>query len=705
MTAIAPLPRPAASRPGAGSRGTAAGTGAVTATSAAPHPAPSAPSAPSAPERRAGGRTTGFLAPWLVWTTVTAVVSGEFVILHAIHVQVRSTPIADVLYAGLLALATIGWTLWFQRLVRRHRRVEHLLTAEKATADGAERLAALVQRSADLILVADADGVVTYASPSARALLGVAPAELVGTVWTDLLVRDDRVELGLVAELIRPGVDATVTARLLHADGNTLDVEGTVANRTDDPAVGGTVITLRDVTRRVQLERELTRQAFQDALTGLPNRRLFSDRLAHALQVRRDEAGRHVAVLFCDLDDFKAVNDSLGHGVGDTVLQEFARRAVDVVRPGDTVARLGGDEFAVLLDDLDAAAALPIAEDLLAAFGRPIDVAGQMVCLGVSVGVAAIAADDSDGVELLRTADVAMYLAKNRGRGTVQVYDGTLEEDTLNRLALRAELQAALDDGLVVPHFQPVIDLDSGDVVGYEALARWTRSDGSAVPPSRFVPVAEQTGLVHALGSAVLTDACRAGVRFHALAGRPLDMSVNITVQQLVRPGFTHDVLAVLRLTGFPAASLVLEITESTLATGIEAVTDHLRVLREHGIRIAIDDFGTGFSSLSYLRTLPVDALKIDKSFLDNVTRDAHDAAVAAAVVSIGSAVDLTVVAEGVEHEDQARWLAGTSCRRAQGYLWSAARDEATTAAALERDVLRNVLRDALRDTASAPVR
>ncbi len=569
-------------------------------------------------------------------------------------------------YAILLITASLGWMIWFRRLVARHRALEHELTEQQSRSEGEQRLAALVRNAADVMLLCDLDGRIGFVTPSARAVLGLEADLLIGQRVIDLVLPDDSALIQRVLTTVPDREDRPLRVRMHHADGRPIYVEGTVSNLLADPAVSGIVVTFRDVTARVELEAQLSHQAFHDSLTGLANRQLFTDRLKHALS-RRNGDQRPLVVLFCDLDEFKNVNDSLGHGIGDQVLQEISLRAAASIRQGDTVARLGGDEFAVLLEDTDLDEGHQVATRLLDAVSQPIALGDTVLLPRISIGIAVATPGSCTSEDALRNADVAMYMAKDRGKGTIAIYDATLHAEALDRLAIRAELQRAIRDHELVLHFQPIVDLATGHIASFEALVRWDHPQRGLIPPSVFIPIAEQTGLIHALGSWVLRSACRAASELFANQyGLERSMSVNVASQQLGRDDFVSEVFAVLASTGLLPHQLTLEITESALLNDMDIIVDRLSTLRRAGIRIAIDDFGTGYNSLAYLRNLPIDVLKVDKAFIDHVATNEQDAALTHAILQMSASMNLITVAEGVEHSEQAGWLTQSNCLRGQ---------------------------------------
>jgi diguanylate cyclase (GGDEF)-like protein len=406
-----------------------------------------------------------------------------------------------------------------------------------------------------------------------------------------------------------------------------------------------------------------------DALTGLAGRGQFLERLDAAA-----ERGRPVAVCFLDLDGFKLINDGCGHAAGDQLLVEVAARLLGAVREGDLVARLGGDEFTVLCDGVeDEPQALAVAGRLQAALAEPFPIAGQSRHVRASIGCRVVhPAEGASAEELLRDADVAMYEAKAKGKNRVELYSEATRARIVRRLDVEQELRAAIAGGAIAVHFQPQVDLVSGRVVGVEALARWTHARLGPVSPVEFVSVAEESGLIGALGSLVLGETCRQLAAWHA-AGRRLTATVNVSVHQLADPGFADTVAGALADSGVDAAHICLELTESTLMDAGEAPLQALSALKRVGVYVAIDDFGTGYSSLAALKRLPVEVVKVDRSFVDGLGTDPEDSAIVASIMSLAHAMGLHVVAEGVETTLQASQLLALGCTVAQGFLWSPA--------------------------------
>ncbi|HEY7380735.1 MAG TPA: EAL domain-containing protein [Gaiella sp.] len=535
------------------------------------------------------------------------------------------------------------------------------------------RFRSLVQNSQDLIAVLEPDLTVRYVTPSSAAMLGLEASEVVGSHF-DRIVHPD--EAAGVATLFRDeagqGGSVQQEVRLRHRDGSWRVVEMAMSDLLEDPSVHGLVVTAHDVTDRRVLEDQLTHQAFHDALTGLPNRALLADRAAHALQ-RAKRSPSDVALLFLDIDDFKTINDSLGHTAGDELLVEVAQRLRRTLREVDTAARLGGDEFAVLLEDTKGVeGADVVAERLLEAVARPIALGSTQVLMRASVGLVFGEPGQTVG-DLLRSADIAMYQAKRQGGHRYALFEPHMHEAALARLELKADLERAFEEDELDLHYQPLVELQDGQPIGFEALLRWQHPVRGNVPPSEFVPLAEETGLIDEIGNWVLRRACQQTRAWQITVPgcNHLSANVNISARQLLLPGFKDIVVAVLEESGLSPRHLVLEITESTLLTDIDGVAARLADLRTLGVRIAIDDFGTGFSSLGYLQRFPVDELKIAREFVDEVARDERRARLVEAILTLARSLELETIAEGIEEPAQRQRLQELGCRIGQGYLFS----------------------------------
>ncbi|MGN6243863.1 MAG: putative bifunctional diguanylate cyclase/phosphodiesterase [Motilibacteraceae bacterium] len=542
------------------------------------------------------------------------------------------------------------------------------------SADLGQALAPLLTRSADTAIVFNADRTVRYTSPGQVAMLGFSDSELVGRNLRSLVHPEDMARLEpFSAQLVgAPGPQPPVEMRLRTVDGDWRWVEMAATNLLHDPVIHGFVANLRDITSRRQAQDELAHLALHDPLTGLANRTLVMDRIQHVLE-HAERTGRAAGtVLFVDLDAFKDVNDAVGHLGGDEMLREIAARLRAVVRADDTCARLGGDEFLVVAESsVHEADALVLAERVHAALRRPIRLGDVDVLPAASIGVTSIRPGQPDAHAVVREADVAMYRAKSRGPGRTELHHPGDEEDRGGALRTVGELRQALGRHELLVHYQPIVDLDSGEVRGAEALVRWLHPEHGLLAPDTFIPLAERSGLIVPLGAWVLREACRYAVDVE-MPRRRQGISVNLSPLQLEDDGLVQTVLETLRESGLPPESLVLEVTEGTLLNEGERASRALAALREAGVRVAIDDFGTGYAGFAYLKRFPADTLKIDASFIRGLgTGDDPDEAIVGSLVHLAHGLKLRVVAEGVETDAQADRLRALGCELAQGFLFS----------------------------------
>ena len=549
-----------------------------------------------------------------------------------------------------------------------------------ALSDSEERLRFLVEHVPSVVYTAEtgSDGRWLYVSPQIESLLGFTAEEWMADPdrWWKQLHPDDRDAVLDDEEALLRSTEARTGAieyRMKTRDGRTVWVnDDQVVIRDDHGGALHLSGVISDVTDRKTLELQLQHQAFHDSLTGLANRALFADRVEHALK-RAERSGEQVAVLFLDLDDFKTVNDSLGHESGDELLVAVAARLRRCLRPSDTIARLGGDEFAILLEAETIDSASVVADRTVKAIEEPISLGDREVVIHASVGIELGDSKQHSAGDLLRNADVAMYVAKTGGKARFEIFDSSMHKAALQRLEIRADLERALIDNEFVVHYQPIVGLQESGVLGMEALIRWQHPEHGLMAPLDFIPVAEETGLIVPIGRWVLREAALQAKRWQAAApeGETFTMSVNVSARQLMRAEIVDEVAAVLHETGIPPSTLTLEITESVLMNDRNAAITRLHQLKDLGVRVAVDDFGTGYSSLGYLSTLPIDILKIDKSFIDRVASGAEDSAIAQAVIKLGNSLSLTVVAEGIEAAEQATALRAMRCHRGQGFYFS----------------------------------
>ena len=545
--------------------------------------------------------------------------------------------------------------------------------AEQAVRDNERRFRSLIEHSSDITTVIDAEGTIVYESPSVERLLGHVPGDLIGSK-IQARVHPEDVDALMTAVFEKPedGVPS-VEFRLQTSDGSWRSLEATVNHLLENPDVRGIVLNCRDITARKRDEETIRHLAYFDALTGLPNRTLFNDRLAQALAHARRHGSPGVAIMFFDLDRFKTINDTLGHGVGDELLRATAQRLTAALREEDTVARLGGDEFLFLLSGVhDVEDAARIGQKILDLFIQPFHVLGHELHVTTSIGISLFPIDGSDAETLIRNADTALYRAKEGGRNRYQLYAPAMNAIALKRLVIENGLRRALERNELVLHYQPLVSLQSGNIVSVEALLRWRHPDLGDLSPTEFIPMAEETGLIVPLTRWVLRAACEQMKRWRS-AGMALEsISVNVSARRFNDANLPAMISDVLQSTGLEGKFLTIELTESVMMENAEATISTLQQLKERGIHISIDDFGTGYSSLSYLKRLPIDALKIDKSFVRDIPSDGDDAAIAMLIISMAHDLKLSVVAEGVETEAQREFLETKHCDLMQGYLFSA---------------------------------
>jgi len=596
-------------------------------------------------------------SPWLVWALV----------------------VATLLVVAGQAFAT-------REVVSLHREV--------ATRRFDERLTELVRRSSDMIAICDPDGVIRYASPSSEQLLGVAPGELAGQKLDVVLGPEAPHVREVFDQVIRAAhSEQTANFSIPQGDDEKRSYKMVIANLCHVESIRGVTLNIRDVTDATRLNDQLRTLAFHDSLTLLANRSLFSDRVHQA--IRHISDGMTPAVLFIDLDNFKTVNDSLGHSAGDALLRAFAHRLVQSTRAGDTVARLGGDEFAVLIDHApNVDAAMAVARQVLEACKQPFEIDGRPLRVACSVGVAL--ADRVSNVErLMRNADAAMYAAKSTGKGHAEVFQPEMLRAARRRMRIENELADAIERKQFEAHYQPIVDLNSRHLVGVEALMRWRHPTRGLVSPGDFIPLAEETGQIIVMTQWILDRACTdlARLQRDVPHGAGIRVSVNVSSRYLNQGHIVDDVRKALASHGLTPNCLILEVTESLLLENSERLERTFQELKRMGVRLALDDFGTGYSSLSYLHRFPIDIIKIDRSFVERLAGERPGAggvdavALARAILSLAEALDLDTVAEGIEHDSQRDTLLELGCKTGQGYLFGKAMpvDEVLDAAVTRR--------------------
>ena len=572
--------------------------------------------------------------------------------------EAQCTPLRDRSgqISGLIGVAT--------DVTERRRAEEALRESEAKHRD-------LVENINEVIYSLDEKGQITYVSPVAEQLGGYTQSETIGHSFMEFVHPDDLPNLIESYQRTISGNLEPSEYRVVTKSGEIRWVRTSSRPVYDGDRIIGLRAVLMDITDRKQAENQVKYLAYHDGLTGLPNRTLLSDRLAMALAQRRRD-GQSLAVIFLDLDRFKLINDTVGHAAGDEALQRIAERLTSAVREGDTVARLGGDEFTVLLPAVTGVVdACEVAERILERLTKPLALAAHEFHVSASIGVALYPTDGDDAESLLRNADTAMYWAKDEGKNRFQLFAAAMNAQIQDRASLESDLRHALDRGEITVYYQPQVNIESGQIMGMEALARWQHPERGILLPADFVPLAEETGLILPIGEWVLRTSC-AQCKAYQEAGLPLvRVAVNLSSRQFQDPGLVAMVTDALKETGLDPDYLDLEITEGTAMRDVEFTVDTLRQLRGMGVHISIDDFGTGYSSLAYMSRFPVDSVKIDRSFVGDAPANPDDAAIVTAIIALARTLNLRAVAEGVQTKEQLAILKERQCHEAQGYLWS----------------------------------
>ncbi|HEV3267763.1 MAG TPA: EAL domain-containing protein [Acidimicrobiales bacterium] len=610
----------------------------------------------------ADGHTVGGTPDSTVWTQLT---SPDLADDHGRMLLAHDRPLPIDLRAILGGIAA--------QLFLALERVE--LSRAVLAARNERRFQAMVKYSSDAITLLGTDLRVIYQSPAVVEILGRSPSELLGVTLVDLVHDDDLLfAQEQLSKVLSGGLGSTTEfeMRAAHKDGQWRTVNIVVTNLFDEPDVGAIVLNIRDVTDRHALEQELSHQAFHDALTGLANRALFFDRLSHAMDKGHREENP-IAVLFLDLDDFKAVNDGFGHPAGDELLVEVAKRIRAATRPSDTVARFGGDEFAVLVESgAMPQAAQAVAQRINEALRPTFRILASDIAMRASIGIALAQHEHGTPDDILRDADLAMYVAKRNGKSRFEMYQPKMHEDALRRLETEVGIREGLGSNQFEVFYQPIVNTHTGRLTAAEALVRWNHPSRGLLAPIEFIGVAEDTGLIVPLGEQVLrTATCQAQAwRLSGVVDDDFYVSVNLSTHQLQESDLVNSVARALGDSGLAPDGLVLEVTESALIENLDVTVARLIALRSLGVRLAIDDFGTGYSSLSYLADLPINFVKIDKTFIDRINSGTEATAVVRGVIDLSRAMGFTCIAEGVEQEVQRQILDELGCDFTQGYLF-----------------------------------
>jgi len=580
-----------------------------------------------------------------------------------------------------------GTILHFRDVSQRER-------AQAEAARSEARLGALLLEASDVVMVIGKDGQqLSYVSPSIERVMGWSTELATGLTWRQVIHPDHLQRwIDVVTSVAEdPQGRRQIELKGLHKDGTWRWLDASILNRFEDPLIEGIILHFHDVTPRHLAEQELARRSLHDSLTGLPNRVLFVDRLESALN-RSQRSGGLVALLYCDLDRFKNVNDTIGHSGADLLLCEVARRMEIAIRAGDSLARLHGDEFVVCAEEIDSwEEAQILANRLRRDLSKPFILSGREIYLTTSIGIAISSKDNPHSASnLLENADAAMFVAKKGGRDRIAFYNEEVRSRELSDLAIRDEIRGAIENDELVLHYQPIYDLTSGALLGTEALVRWQHPARGLLYPGDFIPVAEESGLIVALGSWVIESAMQQAKDWGFGTARQAKMWINVSALQLERIQIVDEITEQLSRFAIPSHAIGIEITETALIDAQPEIDTRLRILRDLGYSIAIDDFGTGYSSLLYLRRYSADTLKIDRAFVSGLGISRDDTAIVASLRSLAAMLELWVVAEGVETQDQLQALRSMGCESASGYLLARPADASVISQLLDNPVELN---------------
>ncbi len=627
------------------------------------------------------------LRPGVIFLRILGVVAfAEFVVMVILHyLDIAEGVLKYFIDSLLLSILSAPFLyLWIVRAVARRLKAEAAMAeavlkagAEEELLESEEKFRKISSSAQDAIVMMDSAGDISYWNPASERIFGYSNEEAVGKDLHVLIVpsaQQSAFKEGF--ERFKktgegPVLGKTLELSALRKNGAEFPVEVSISAV---PIKGRwhSIGIIRDITERKRYDETIVRMAYHDHLTGLPNRLLLNDRLEQALAMGR----RHksiVAVLFLDIDRFKVINDTLGHAVGDELIKAVAERLKKHLRGTDTVARLGGDEFTVLLQDVNGIdGATKVAENIFSIFKEPFNIKGHELFLTASIGISVYPDDGTDAETLLKNADIAMYLAKDEGRNAYRFYTTALNARTIERLELENRLRKAIERDELLLHYQPQIDIKTGEVTGIEALVRWHEPEcGITHQPADFIPIAEETGLIVPIGDWVLRKACEENRKWQDKGLKPVRIAVNLSLRQFRQKDFVKTVARIIKDTALAPEYLELELTESIIMKDVESTIEVLRALKTMGISLSIDDFGTGYSSLAYLKRMPIDVLKIDISFVRDITTDPDDAAIAITIIRMAHSLKLEVVAEGVETMEQLEFLRTLQCDRLQGFLVS----------------------------------